>query len=107
MHLELITYNRKANTDKADFMAAMEQIDRFCEKQHGFVYRALSYDADGDLWYDSVYWQDEQALENAGKSYQNSGLMEVLAPLIVADSVTMKKSKVEMTLDASQLANAS
>ncbi len=66
--VELITYRAKSATTESDLLASHEGVNRLVKAQPGFLYRSVSRDGD-QLWYDIIYWRDEQSATAGGEAF--------------------------------------
>ncbi|WP_286240014.1 antibiotic biosynthesis monooxygenase family protein [Neptuniibacter halophilus] len=88
--LELITYRAKSGTTEADLIASHDAVNRLVKAQPGFLYRSVSRDSD-QLWYDIIYWQDEQSATAGGEAFLASEAGQQLCNLADMESCKMLK----------------
>lgn len=89
--IELVRFRLQPGKTSADWLKASEKISEWMKAQPGFQFRSVSETDDGE-WWDLVYWASMEATMAAGEKFMQD-LGEVIAPLVVRDSVTITRSK--------------
>ncbi len=92
--IELVRFRLQPGKTAADWLLANEKINEWIKAQSGFQFRSVSETDDGE-WWDLVYWANMEVAHAAGEKFLRD-LGEVIAPLIMRDSVTITRGKVHM-----------
>ncbi|MEH6444654.1 MAG: hypothetical protein V7784_12235 [Oceanospirillaceae bacterium] len=87
--IEIVTFNLNATATKEQVLATTPIMQVFLNQQPGFLYRSLSCDEQG-LWFDIVYWENQQAAQAGGEAFMKSAAGAALMPLIDAASCKMR-----------------
>lgn len=88
--IELIRFRLQEGKTTEQWLEANETINQWAERQPGFRFRSLSESDDGE-WIDMYYWENKEAAEAAGKSFE-AEMMGLCMPLIAPGSIVMSRS---------------
>jgi len=96
--IELVRFRLQPGKTAADWLKASEKISDWMKVQSGFQFRSVSETDDGE-WWDLVYWASMDAARAAAEHFMRD-LGEVIAPLVVRDSVVIARSKAHVMQQA-------
>ena len=86
--IEIVCFKLAATAGDAQLLATNPLMEEFLNQQPGFMYRSLSRDNEG-LWYDIIYWKNQDCAENAAQKFQESAVGSQIMPLIDKQSCKM------------------
>ena len=89
--IELVRFRLQSGKTAADWLKASEKISEWMKAQPGFRFRSVS-ETDDSEWWDLVYWESLVAAQASGEKFMRE-LGDVIAPLVMRDSVVISRSK--------------
>ncbi len=89
--IELVRFRLQPGKTAGEWLKANEKITDWMKAQSGFQFHSVSETEDGE-WWDLVYWASMETAVAAGEKFMRD-LGEVIAPLVVRESVVISRSR--------------